>query len=359
MVDNHYSFLELTDMHYCYGLANGRSREAQRCYANLFPNRALPHHTTFHNVHVRLRESGQLRCRNIGGRPRTTRTVQLEEEVLEQIENEPRVSTRQLAAQLNVDHMAVWRILNTNLFYPYHLQRVQGLLERDFQPRLEYCRWLLMEHARDRNFIAKILFTDESSFTREGILNLHNNHIWATENPNALVESNHQYQFKLNVWGAIIGDTILGPVFLPPNLNGDNYLEFLRNELPIQLENVPIATRIGMFFMHDGCPAHYSRNVREHLDQTFPERWIGRGGPKHWAARSPDHNPIDFYLWGHIKQLVYATPVDTIDILRERIIQAFETVRNQPGITERVRNSIVRRAEACIDAQGQHFEHFL
>ncbi|CAH1382061.1 unnamed protein product [Tenebrio molitor] len=34
------------------------------------------------------------------------------------------------------------------------------------------------------------------------------------------------------------------------------------------------------------------RNVREILDNQYPQRWIGRGGPHHWPARSPDLNHL-------------------------------------------------------------------
>ena len=36
-------------------------------------------------------------------------------------------------------------------------------------------------------------------------------------------------------------------------------------------------------------------------DNTFLERWIGRGGPAAWPPRSPDINPLDFFLWGYVK----------------------------------------------------------
>ncbi|KAJ4428267.1 hypothetical protein ANN_24284 [Periplaneta americana] len=42
---------------------------------------------------------------------------------------------------------------------------------------------------------------------------------------------------------------------------------------------------------------HFSLDVRRHLNATFPGRWIGRDGTA-WPPRSPDLNPLDFYLWG-------------------------------------------------------------
>ena len=42
---------------------------------------------------------------------------------------------------------------------------------------------------------------------------------------------------------------------------------------------------------------------------TYPGLWIGKGGPVAWPPRSPDLTLLDFFLWGHIKSLVYKTPV--------------------------------------------------
>jgi hypothetical protein len=41
---------------------------------------------------------------------------------------------------------------------------------------------------------------------------------------------------------------------------------------------------------------HFGRVVRDHLNERFHERWIGRGGPVSWPPRSPDLTPLEFYL---------------------------------------------------------------
>jgi hypothetical protein len=51
---------------------------------------------------------------------------------------------------------------------------------------------------------------------------------------------------------------LIGPVILEDRMTGRNYLEFLQNELPEQLEVVPLATQIAMYFQHDGAPPHYT-----------------------------------------------------------------------------------------------------
>lgn len=87
-------------------------------------------------------------------------------------------------------------------------------------------------------------------------------------------------------------------MFLPNILNGDNYLNFLRDDLPELLEDLPLDIRQLLYFMHDGAPAHYRVTVREFSNETFPNRWIGRGGPVPWPAISPDCNSCDFLFVG-------------------------------------------------------------
>lgn len=73
-----------------------------------------------------------------------------------------------------------------------------------------------------------------------GLINHYNTHIWANVNPNAKTVRHHQINFKVNVWAGITDNYLVGPVFLPNNLNGYNYLLFLQNDLPIYLEDVPL-----------------------------------------------------------------------------------------------------------------------
>ena len=59
--------------------------------------------------------------------------------------------------------------------------------------------------------------------------------------------------------------------------------------------------RRHILFQSDGAPPHWGLQVRAFLNDTFPERWIGRGGPAAWPPRSPDIYSLDFFLWGYMK----------------------------------------------------------
>ena len=111
-----------------------------------------------------------------------------------------------------------------------------------------------------------------------------------------------------------------------------------------------------MCFQYDGAPPHYTRHVREYLNESFPNRWLGRGGPIPWP---PDLTPLDYYLWGHMKALVYESKVDSRTELRARIFAAAEHVRNHPDNIASAIQTLLKRAENCLSTGGGHFEQLL
>lgn len=131
-------------------------------------------------------------------------------------------------------------------------------------------------------------------------------------------------------------------------------MAFLQEVLPGLLEEVGERPQ---YFQHDGAPAHYFGRVRDHLNAEYPRRWFGRNGPFRWPPRSPDLTPLDFFLWGYMKDVVYKTvPEDQLDTLeRIRLSQADIT----PEMLENVRTNIIKRCEMCLQRNGGTFEHLM
>jgi len=163
----------------------------------------------------------------------------------------------------------------------------------------------------------------------------------------------------MNVWYGMIDDMLIGPVILDNRLTGQNYLDFLQNELPKQLEDVPLATRIALYFQHDGGPSHYTRHVMQHLNDTFPNRWIGRGSTINWPPRSPDLTPLYFCLWGLMKSEVYRKKVDTRDELLVSILDVNARIKESQDALRRTTRQVFTRVAKCIDVDGGIFEHLL
>ena len=111
------------------------------------------------------------------------------------------------------NHITVWRALNRNDYHPYHFQRVQGLCPADYGPRERFAQWFLDQEVEDANFAERVLFTDESTFSRDGIFNNHNYHSWHQNNPHVIHESHRQHRYTVNVWAGIVHNQLIGHTF--------------------------------------------------------------------------------------------------------------------------------------------------
>ncbi|KAK2702960.1 hypothetical protein QYM36_018485 [Artemia franciscana] len=107
----------------------------------------------------------------------------------------------------------------------------------------------------------------------------------------------------------------------------------------------------------DGAPPHFAICLCDYLNQNFPERWIGRRGPVEWPNRSPDLSPLDYFLWGHLKSVVYQNRPRTLDDLKDAILTECQKITTETLI--RVRDSFIKIIDTCIQAEGEQFEHLL
>jgi len=78
----------------------------------------------------------------------------------------------------------------------------------------------------------------------------------------------------------------------------------------------------------------------------------------HYVYGYCDGTPLDYYLWGHMKTLVYETKVDSTAALPHHIFAAAEPIRNHPHIIACATGSLKILAENCIATGGGHFELF-
>jgi len=86
-----------------------------------------------------------------------------------------------------------------------------------------------------------------------------------------------------------------------------------------ELENNALVE--NCYFQQDGAPAHYTRKVRDYLNQVFPDRWIGRRGPLEWAAHSPDLTPWDFFLGVSLRAKSIPHDLKNLEELEQKLEQ--------------------------------------
>ena len=140
---------------------------------------------------------------------------------------------------------------------------------------------------------------------------------------------------------------IIGPFFFnEASITADVYLDLLTGYVAPQL----IDFQRTIIFEQDGVSPHWGLHVSEFLNETFPDRWIGRNRPIPSPPRSPDITPLDFFLWGYVKDIVYRTKVQ--DMTEQRIFNAIANI-------ERIFNAIANIDEAMLQRTWQEIDYRL
>lgn len=243
-----YSFSneEYADIIFVYGFCNGNARHAAREYRIRFPERRQPAHSVFSTSFRRLRMTGNAAPQK-SIRPHEV-NVQDEENIIEAVMENPAISTRRVSRNLGLSQSFVWRVLNREVLHPYHRQNVQALQPGDAQQRLRFSHWILHQHTQDNNFLSNILWSDESTFSRDGINNFHNDHVWSLNNPHVVRSRRFQQRFSVNVWGGLFNNTLLPLTVFNGTLNANMYYEFLDNTLFDFLDDIPLQLRRLMWY---------------------------------------------------------------------------------------------------------------
>ncbi len=66
---------------------------------------------------------------------------------------------------------------------------------------------------------------------------------------------------------------------------------------------------------------------------------------------------MDFFLWGHLKNKIFATPPATIEELKRRITVEIQNIAKKT--LRKVFQNMMRRAVTCKNLDGVHFQHML
>ncbi|GFT86115.1 uncharacterized protein TNCV_3257201 [Trichonephila clavipes] len=122
---------------------------------------------------------------------------------------------------------------------------------------------------------------------------------------------------KLTVRCALWAGGIIVPYFFKNDeghnvtVNGDRYRAMITNFFIPELNNHHVQE---LWFQQDGATCHTARATIDLLKDTFGDRLISRFGPVNWPPRSCDLTPLDYFLWGYVKSLVYADKPQTLTI---------------------------------------------
>ncbi|GFU20038.1 uncharacterized protein TNCV_1191821 [Trichonephila clavipes] len=100
-----------------------------------------------------------------------------------------------------------------------------------------------------------------------------------------------------------------------------------------------------------------SRATIDLLKDTFGDRLISRFAPVNWPPRSCDLTPLDYFLWGYVKSLVYADKPQTLDHLEDNIRRVIADIR--PQMLEKVIENWTSRLDYIRASRGNHMPEII
>ncbi|GFW54145.1 DDE_3 domain-containing protein [Trichonephila clavipes] len=224
------------------------------------------------------------------------------------------------------------------------------------QARRRFVEWAQNKIAVVPDFHKRILFSDEAPFWLNGYVNKQNCRIWSEANPQVYVET-PLHPEKLTVWCALWAGGIIGPYFFKNDeghnvtVNGDWYRAMNTNFFIPELNNHDVQE---LWFQQDGATCHTARATIDLLKDTFGDRLISRFGPVNWPPRSCDLTPLDYFLWGYVKSLVYAEKPQTLDHLEDNIRRVIADIR--PQMLEKVIENSTSRLDYIRASRGRRIK---
>jgi hypothetical protein len=101
----------------------------------------------------------------------------------------------------------------------------------------------------------------------------------------------------------------------------------------------------GLWWAQDGAPAHRA-------SKGPPERGLTgitalpnevHDVEQVATSRSLDLTPCGFFMWGYLKDKVFSTSPQNMEDLRQKIIEQFNALREQPDVTRKAVRDVHKR----------------
>lgn len=326
-----------------------------RALTPILGRHSRPSRQAVHNLVRKFESTYSLLNVTVPVRQRSGRSAENIAVVEASIANDPNQSIPRRSQELGISQATLWRILRKDLgLHPYKIKLTQELKPLDHMKRRTFSDWALEMFAENNDFHRKIIFSDEAHFWLNGFVNKQNMRYWSAANPHVVHETPLHPQ-KVTVWCGFHAGGVIGPFFFVDEndrhvtVNGERYRDMLQRYFFDQLHGLDIS---DMWFQQDGATSHTAGETIELLKSKFGERVISRNGPVNWPPRSCDLTPLDFFLWGYVKSLVYANKPETLEDLRANIEREIAAVPVE--LCGRVIENWLQRIDRCKRARGGH-----
>ncbi|KAL4467937.1 hypothetical protein ABPG72_022851 [Tetrahymena utriculariae] len=318
----------------------------QRAWRTHYVCSQAPSYSVIMSTVKRFQETGSVESIWSNHEEQQNEKEEIKEQLKEMYKENPSLSIRQASKQIRASVGYTHNIVRNDLgLKPYKIQEVNEIKDPDFIKRIKFCEWYLDLPNSEQQLV---IFSDESYFSLNQTNNKQNDRMWLPSKPNTFIEKVH-FADKLHIWCAISSTKVYGPYYFENNVNSDNYLEMLQNFfIPLHKK---VKNHRNYYFQQDGASSHTASKIQNYLKQQFGEKFIEK---EFWPPRSPDLNPCDFYLWGHLKSKVYTPSPSNIDELKQNIEREIKNISKETLL--KVFMNLAKRCESVITNQGSHIE---
>ena len=163
-------------------------------------------------------------------------------------------------------------------------------------------------YRRRRFWQKKIVFSDEAHFELGGYVN-----------KQTLSHLGHRKPSRIH-WKA--DATKMSHCFI--TANSDRYRAILNEFLFTKIEEEAISIS---WFQQNDATCHKAEGTLHFLRPVFEIHIISRRRDFIWSPQSCDLTPLDYCLWGAVKDKCYADKPETIDALKDNLREAIDEIQ--------------------------------
>ena len=137
-------------------------------------------------------------------------------------------------------------------------------------------------------------------------------------------------------------------------INGDRYRAMLNEFLFTRIEEEDIG---NIWFQQKFATYHTAEATLNILLPVFEDRIISRRVDVVWPTRSCDLTPLDYYLWGAVKDKCYSDKPDTMDALKGNIHEVIDEI--QLHAIDNVLKNWTDCVGYCMSNRGSHLNEII
>jgi hypothetical protein len=111
------------------------------------------------------------------------------------------------------------------------------------------------------------------------------------------------------------------------------------------------------YFQQDSATPHTTRANLQYLSDFFGDRIISKSTNTAWPPRSPDLTPLDFSVFGYLKDEAYKRQMNNLNWLIEEIANCCRYINEQ--MLQNIFENKKVGVRTCLEQNEGHFERFL